>query len=132
MNLRFIYTGIRVKDMEESIRFYTEILGMAIVDRLESFDPTKGKTVTLKSPNSGQLLELNWYENRSPFFSPYVNGEELDHLAFDVEDLAATVAQLKKEDIEIVAEPRSIGGWKEAFAKDPNGIWIELLERKNR
>jgi catechol 2,3-dioxygenase-like lactoylglutathione lyase family enzyme len=59
-----------------------------------------------------------------------VNGEELDHLAFEVEDLVATVARLKQKGVEIAVEPYSIGGWKEAFAIDPNGIWIEFLEKK--
>jgi len=86
-----------------------------------------------KSPDSDQLLELNYYEEGSRFGSEYKNGEELDHLAFDVENLQNTVEELRRKGIEIIAEPFSIGssiGWKEAFVKDPNGIWIELLERK--
>jgi catechol 2,3-dioxygenase-like lactoylglutathione lyase family enzyme len=57
----------------------------------------------------------------------------LDHLAFDVEDLRNTIEDLRQKGIEIIVEPFSIGasiGWKEAFVKDPNGIWIELLERR--
>jgi catechol 2,3-dioxygenase-like lactoylglutathione lyase family enzyme len=80
--------------------------------------------------NSEQLLELNHYEPDSPYNSPYVNGEELDHIAFDVQDLAATVGELKRRGIEVVVEPYAIGGWKEAYVKDPNGIWIEPLQRK--
>jgi catechol 2,3-dioxygenase-like lactoylglutathione lyase family enzyme len=45
--------------MQKSLRFYTEILGMAIVEHLEKMEPTKGEVVTLKSPGSEQLLELN-------------------------------------------------------------------------
>jgi len=126
---RFIYTGIRVKDMEESVRFYTEVLGMVIVEPIQKTAPTKGSVVTLKSPNSQQLLELNHYEEGSPYSSPYVNGEDLDHIAFDVEDLEATIRDLKRQGVEVVVEPYQIG-WKEAYAKDPNGIWIELLQRK--
>ena len=133
MDFRFIYTGIRVKNMEESLKFYTEVLGMVIAEPLESMGPTKGSAVTLKSPGSEQILELNHYEDDSPFCSTYVNGEELDHLAFDVQDLTATVEELKRKRVEVLVEPGAIGGsigWKEAYVKDPNGIWIELLERK--
>jgi lactoylglutathione lyase len=133
MNFRFIYTGIRVKNMDESIRFYTEILGMQIAEKREKTEPTKGEGVTLKSPDSNQLLELNFYENDSPFYAPYVNGEDLEHLAFDVENLESTVSDLKRKNLKIIVEPHQIGarsGWREAFIEDPNGIWIELLQRK--
>jgi lactoylglutathione lyase len=130
LDFRFIYTGIRVKNMDESIRFYTRVLGMKIEEELEKMEPTKGKVITLKSPDSSQLLELNYYEEESPFYAPYANGEDLDHLAFDVENLESTVADLKRKGIEIVVEPYQIGGWREAFIRDPNGIWIELLQRK--
>ena len=130
---RFIYTGIRVKDMEESVRFYTEVLGMVIVEPVQKTGPTRGSVATLKSPNSEQLLELNHYEEGSPYSSPYVNGEDLDHIAFDVEDLEATTNELKRQGVEVMVEPYQIGrkeGWREAYVKDPNGIWIELLQRK--
>jgi len=87
----------------------------------------------LKSPDSNQLLELNFYENDSPFYAPYENGEDLDHIAFDVENLEGAISELRKKGVEIVVEPYQIGraaGWKEAFIKDPNGIWIEFLQRK--
>ncbi len=133
MNFRFIYTGIRVKNMDESIKFYTEVLGMEIADKRQRTEPTKGEVVTLKSPDSNQLLELNFYQSDSPFYAPYENGEDLDHIAFDVENLESAISDLRKKGVEIVVEPYQIGadvGWKEAFVKDPNGIWIEFLQRK--
>jgi lactoylglutathione lyase len=130
------YTGIRVKDMADSLRFYTEILGMQVVEPLESTPPTEGKVVTLRSPDSTQLLELNWYEAGSRFGPTYSNGEDLDHLAFECDDLSAAVGELERRGIEVVVRPKEIGagvGWNEAFVKDPNGIWIELLQsRGNR
>jgi hypothetical protein len=56
--------------------------------------------------------------------------EDLDHLAFDVENLETSISDLKRRAIEIVVEPYQIGAWREAFIKDPNGIWIELLQRR--
>jgi len=130
LDFRFIYTGIRVKDMQESLKFYTDVLGMIVAEPLQKAAPTKGSVVTLKSPNSEQVLELNHYEQDSPFNSTYVNGEDLDHIAFEVQDLVAAVEELKQRGVEVVVEPYAIGGWKEAYVKDPNGIWIELLQRK--
>jgi lactoylglutathione lyase len=114
--------------MDESIRFYTEVLGMTLVERMTT-PPTKGEVATLRSPGSEQELELNFYSESSPFWAPYANGEDLDHLAFEVEDLPATVEDLRKKGVEIVVEPYSIGDWSEAYVRDPNGIWIELLQK---
>ena len=133
MEFRFVYTGLRVRDIERSLRFYTEILGMEVVDPLESFEPTRGKAVTVRSPNSSQLLELNWYEEGSQFGTAYTNGEELDHLGFEVENLQDAVKRLEDEGVQVMARPGTIGGslgWREAFVKDPDGIWIELVQRK--
>ncbi|HEX9567291.1 MAG TPA: VOC family protein [Thermoplasmata archaeon] len=130
---RLKYTGIRVKDMDESLRFYTGVLGMEVVDKREPTPPTKGEVVTLRSPGGDQLLELNWYAEGSRFGLPYVNGEELDHLSFDVDDLDGAIAELSRKGVEVVIRPCEIGGWygwREAFVKDPNGIWIELLQSK--
>jgi lactoylglutathione lyase len=131
----FGYTGIRVRDMAESVRFYTEVLGMEAVETLQSTSATDGQVVTLRSPGSSQLLELNWYKLGSRFGSVYTNGEDLDHLSFDCDDVEATVAALQHEGVEVLIRPKEIGaeqGWNEAFVKDPNGIWIELLPRKQK
>jgi lactoylglutathione lyase len=130
--LRMIYTGIRVKEIEDSLRFYTEIFGMQVVEPLESTPPTDGKVVTLQSPDSAQLLELNWYRAGSRFALPYSNGEDLDHLAFECDDLGEAVAELERQGVDVVVRPRELGGWNEAFVKDPNGIWIELLQARRK
>jgi len=51
------------------------------------------------------VLELNHYEQDSPFNSTYVNGEYLDHIAFEVQDLVTTVEELKHQGVEVVVEP---------------------------
>jgi len=130
MTLRFGYTGIRVRDMAESIRFYTEVLGMEIVEPVQPTPPTQGRVAALRSPGSPQLLELNWYDPRGRFGSPYVNGEELDHLSFECDDVDRVVRELEAKGAKVRVRPREIGaeiGWSEAFVEDPNGIWIELV-----
>jgi len=133
MRFGMTYTGIRVKNIEDSLRFYTETLRMEVVEPLQPTPPTDGKVVTLRSPGSAQLLELNWYGEGSKFGTPYSNGSELDHLAFECDDLAKTVEELERRGVEVTVRPKEIGaevGWNEAFVTDPNGIWIELLQAR--
>jgi lactoylglutathione lyase len=133
MRFRMIYTGIRVQDIEASIRFYTEVLGMQIVEPLQPTPVTEGRVVTLRSPDSPQVLELNDYRPGSRFGTPYSNGEDLDHLAFECDDLEEAVGELERRGVEVAVRPKEIGaevGWNEAFVKDPNGIWIELLQAR--
>jgi lactoylglutathione lyase len=126
---RLIYTGIRVKDMDESIKFYTEVLAMQLLEREKSL-LTQGECSTMKSQFSEQIIELNWYADGSKFGTPYINGSEIDHLAFDVEDLDAWLEELERKNVKIIVRIHEIGGWNEAFIEDPNGIWIEFLQRK--
>ncbi len=130
MVVRFGYTGIRVRDLDESLRFYTQILGMEIIEPVQRTPSTDGRVVTLRSPGSSQRLELNWYAPDSRFGPPYVNGAELDHLAFECDDVDRLVKELESKGVPIRVRPREIGaseGWNEAFVEDPNGIWIELV-----
>lgn len=106
---------------------------MKVIEPITATPPTQGKVATLQSPDSHQVLELNWYEPGSRFGSAYSNGEDLDHIAFDCEDLPRTVEELRQKGAEVLVPPNVIGtelGWNEAFVKDPNGIWIELVQRK--
>ena len=105
----FIYTGIRVKDMDESIAFYTKVLNMTVAEKRERTEPTKGEVVTLKSNLTNQLLELNWHAGESPFCSEYRNGEELDHLAFEVDDIDKWVSELHTKGVKIEIQPGEIG-----------------------
>lgn len=125
---RMIYTGIRVKDMEGSIKFYTEVLGMKLLKREEA-PQTHGESATLKSPDSEQVLELNWYAHGSTYGTSYQNGSEVDHLGFEVGNLASWIKELEAKGVRILIRPYEIGGWNEAFIEDPNGIWIEFLEK---
>jgi lactoylglutathione lyase len=129
-SLRLIYTGIRVRGLDESLRFYTELLGMEVVEKREPTPPTDGEVVTLQSPDATQRLELNWYAEGIRFGSAYSIDEDLDQLGFEVNDRDEALAELETKGGEVLIRPGEIGGWREAFVKDPNGIWIELLPRK--
>src|SRR2546422_7166383 len=97
---RLKYTGIRVKDMDESLQFYTGVLGMEVVDKREPTPPTKGEVVTLRRPGGDQLRELDWEAAGCRFGLPYVNGEELDHLSFDVYELDGAITEMSRQGVE--------------------------------
>ena len=79
MKCRMVYTGIRVKDMDESVRFYTRVLGMKLRGRAKNRS-IRGEWAQLESPGTHQLLELNHYSSRSSFYVPWKHGVEMDHL----------------------------------------------------
>ena len=94
MSVRFVYTGIRVKDIDESVKFYTKGLDMKVVGRAR-VEMTRGEWAQLKSRTSAQLLELNWYGRDSPFYSKYRGGNELDHLCFAVDSMETALKKLE-------------------------------------
>lgn len=88
---------------------------------------TGGEWAEMASPGSPQILELNWYPEGSRFFKgPYRNGDELDHIAFEVEDVARAYDALIERGARPGQAPFSEGGSTLAFVQDPDGIWIEL------
>lgn len=125
MKAKFVYAGIRVKDIEESVRFYTRVLGMVESGR-GTFEEVGGTFVSLVSEDGGFELELNHYRKGSRFDAPYVVGEALDHLAFKVPDLDQALAEAGKAGYPTVEQMRKGTGSRWAYIRDPNGIDIEL------
>ena len=125
MKSKFMYVGIRVTDLERSIDFYTNILGMKVSGR-SKIEQTKGETVGLQTEKDGFTLELNYYEKDSPYNTKYVVGEGLDHLAFKVDDLDKALEEAKKAGHRTILQMKADGGcW--AYIEDPDGNWIELF-----
>ena len=124
MKARFQYTGIRVKDLDASIKFYTSVLGMKAGSR-DTFDATKGVAIFMVDEAGNHPLELNFYEAGSKFDSKFDVGEGLDHLSFKVADLDSAVDEAEKAGYPVVQEIKtSTSRW--VYIQDPNGIWIEL------
>ena len=124
MKFRFYYAGIRVRDLKRSLDFYTKAVGMKVVNK--GTMPHGGKFVQLRGKDSKQTLELNWYPPGSKFYSEYVVGEEMDHLAFVVKDAAKAYKELISKGATSAVSPKESKG-TEVYVKDPDGIWIELL-----
>lgn len=122
MPIRFTYTGIEVKDLEESVKFYTQILKMKLSDR-HKIPETGGEVAILQSEGSSQYLELNYYPQRS---GKYVPGDGLDHLAFEVEDVEAEMKRLNRLGYRTMRRVERRAKFIVGFIEDPNGLWLEL------
>jgi lactoylglutathione lyase len=120
----FIYTGIRVKDLNRSIEFYTKTMGMKEVRRGKM--EAGGIWVELMSKGSDHPLELNYYPPRSRFYEKYVAGSELDHLAFSCDDVRRSYKKALRGGATSAVDPWDEGGSTLAFVRDPDGVWIEL------
>lgn len=127
------YFGLRVRDLDRSLRFYTKALRLKEVRRGDLREFGLGIWVLLQDPRTHQRLELNWYPKGSKFATPYAPGEALDHLGF----LLGRVPEraLRAEHARLLragARPASIAqtgepdGWV-AYVLDPDGNCIEIF-----
>jgi lactoylglutathione lyase len=123
---RFLHTSIFVNDMDESIAFYTEKLGLELLDGPYHYPGNADMAFVGNDWNS--YIELVYDLEAHP---PYELGNRYEHLALEVdEDLAHYVAGLRAEGVKILKDVyKSPSGTRAiAFVEDPNGIPIELLE----
>ena len=124
--MRFLHTSINVKDMDVTIKFYITHLGLQLLRRVEITE-NNAEIAFLSSVQGEHKLELTYWRDKKD----YIEGDQLDHLAFDVNNLDSTILSMKKAGVEIAKEPFSLKGGEKriAFIKDPNGIWVELIEK---
>ncbi|HEY6578924.1 MAG TPA: lactoylglutathione lyase [Rhizomicrobium sp.] len=127
--MRYLHTMIRVKDLDRSLHFYCELLGLKEIRRV---DNEKGRftLVFLAAPEDAPralmeqapLVELTW--NWDP--EDYAGGRNFGHLAYRVEDIYATCEKLMQGGVTINRPPRD---GHMAFIRSPDGISIELLQQ---
>lgn len=126
-----LYTMVRVQDLDRSLQFYCEGLGMQEMRR-ETFSDAKFTLVFVGYANSNALIELtfNWGENA------YSHGTGYGHIALEVHDIALVCRQLSEQGVEIVRAPGPMKMAPDetaereiiAFIKDPDGYRIELIQ----
>jgi lactoylglutathione lyase len=121
---RLLHTRYRVADLEKTVHFYTEVLGLAEVRRHKS--PRGSELVFLKTAESEELLEICKYDASGPV----IVGPDLTHLAFEVEDLAAFAEHAAAKGFPLSDGPTtSSSGTTFAFIDAPEGYEIELIQR---
>ncbi len=127
--MRILHTMLRVGDLDRSITFYTEVLGMRVLRRTDYPD---GKFtlafVGYQDEADGAVLELtyNWG------VAKYELGTAYGHIALEVEDAYAACDEIKKRGGKVVREagPMKHGSTVIAFVEDPDGYKVELIQRK--
>ena len=121
---KLLHTRMRVSDMDHTIQFYTGVLGLEVIERKTS--PRGSHLAFLRAPNSDELIELCSF----PASGPVKVQEDLVHLAFQVENLDDTIAQLGAKGIAITDGPtKTSSGSRFIFIDAPDGYEVELIER---
>jgi len=129
LKARMLHTMLRVKDLDKSINFYTEILGMSLL-RKHNFESGRFTLafVGYGSEETEAVLELtfNWDETDG-----YDLGRGYGHIALGVPDIYSTCEQLRNAGAKIIREPGPMkhGSTIIAFIEDPDGYQLELIER---
>lgn len=120
--MKYLHTMVRVTDLESSLQFYRDALGLEIIS---SKEVPKGRytLVFLAAPgdHSAQIeLTYNWDPET------YAGGRNFGHVAYAVEDIHATCRRLMDHGVTILRPPRD---GRMAFVRSPDGISIELLQQ---
>ncbi len=122
---RLLHTRYRVNDLDASVKFYTEALGLAVSRHHTS--PRGAQLVFLSTPNSNEEIELC---QMPPGAEPVKVQPDLTHLAFEVTDLAAFATEAAAKGYPLSDGPTVTGsGSLIAFLDAPEGYEIELIQR---
>jgi len=123
MLTKFLHTRYRVSDLEKTVHFYKDVLGLEEVKRSKS--GRGSELVFFKAPASEELIEICKYDASGPVQV----GPDLTHLAFEVEDLEAFAKQAAAKGYPLSDGPhRSANGSVIAFIDAPEGYEIELIQ----
>lgn len=126
---RILHTMLRISDMANSTKFYTQALGMKLLRVLEQ--PSEKYTLLFfgyEDESNAAVIELTYNYGKLE----YELGDAFGHIAIGVKSIKETVSLIKKRGYPIDLEPKKLKGSNEiiAFLKDPDGYQIELIERK--
>lgn len=126
--MRILHTMIRVNNLEESIKFYTDVLGMGLL-REKEYPEGKFSLAFLGygKETEDTVIELtyNWHTN------DYEHGNAFGHIAIEVDDIYKVCEEIRDKGTRVIRDPGPMMGSKLllAFIEDPNGYKIELIEK---
>ena len=126
--MRYLHTMVRVRDLEASLRFYVDLLGLVEMSRRDS-EQGRFTLVFLAAPDDVEraraqrapMLELTWNWDDEV----YTGGRNFGHLAYAVDDIYALCRRLMDAGVTINRPPRD---GRMAFVRSPDGISVELLQ----
>lgn len=118
--------------MDNAIDFYTSLIGLKLLQRQEISQHNAEIAFLQDSEGKGAVLELTFYRDQKKFVQADYGDRLFDHLAFEVKNMKETISVLRRENITITDEPYRLGPSEPviAFIEDPDGILIELIERR--
>ena len=120
--MQYLHTMVRVTDLEASLRFYRDALGLNV---LSVRDVQQGRfTLAFLAAPGNHIAQVELTYNWDP--ENYTGGRNFGHLAYAVDDIYATCERLQSHGVTIVRPPRD--GYM-AFVRSPDNISIELLQR---
>lgn len=123
--MKLLHTMLRVTDLEKSIAFYTDILGMTLLERFENSE-YRYTLVFVGFDDGGATIELthNWDTNE------YDLGNAFGHVALGVTDIYAACDEIKALGGKVTREPGPVKGGEThiAFVTDPDSYQIELIQ----
>jgi len=120
---KLLHTRCRVHDLEKTVSFYTEVLGLEIVNRHTS--GRGSQLVFLKAPESEELIEICKYDASGPVQV----GPDLMHLAFSVDDMDSFAAAAAAKGYPLSDGPHRSSSGAIAFIDAPEGYEIELIQQ---
>lgn len=120
--MKFLHTMVRIRDVEESLNFYVDTLGLKEIRR-KDVPAGKFTNIFLATAEGEAEIEMtyNWDSDEV-----YETGRSWGHLAFEVDDIYEYCEMLMEKGVTINRPPRD--GWM-AFIKSPDGVSIELLQK---
>ena len=122
--MKYLHTMLRVSNVEESLKFYCDGLGLKEARRME-FEEDRFTLIFLSAPNNEDAeLELtyNWDHEK------YLGGRNFGHLAYSVKNIYETCNKLMDSSVIINRPPRD---GRMAFVRSPDNISVELLQKGN-
>ena len=125
MKIKYLHTMVRVKNIEQSLEFYCNLLGLKEIRRKNS-EEGKFTLVFLAAPKQEEVcveLTYNWNSTEN-----YTEGRNFGHLAFEVENIYQICEKLQNAGVIINRPPRD---GRMAFIRSPDNISIELLQKGN-
>jgi lactoylglutathione lyase len=120
--MKYLHTMVRVTNLEESLDFYVNKLGLTLLSKREV--PTGKFTLAFLAAPGDETAQVELTYNWEP--EAYTGGRNFGHLAYAVDDIYALCASLQSKGVTINRPPRD---GRMAFVRSPDGISIELLQR---
>jgi lactoylglutathione lyase len=120
---KLLHTRYRVRDLDKTVSFYKDVLGLKELRRHTS--GRGSQLVFLKAPKGDEEIEICKFDQSGPV----VVGPDLTHLAFEVDDLEKFAREAAAKGYPLSDGPHSTGSSKIAFIDAPEGYEIELIER---